>query len=1051
MKLFYGCALGAFGLARALALPSQVIQAEGVYQIQQSGAMLQVTAENGTKLHWQSFSIDQGETVHFLLPTAQSVLLNKVTGSDPSQIFGSLLSNGHVYLVNPAGILIGKEARIDTAGFIATTLDMILDNDGYQFVGESLSSISISGEVIARDGNLMVIGGGIDLNGRLACMNGNAYLWGSSHVFVSEETQISASSIAIEGEYVLFPKGAEANADGLGNGGKITLFAEKADVHGSFSARGGSEEGNGGFIEISAHHLNCSARVDASALKGNPGEVIFDPLDIQIIPGAVDTNVTVLAGSIYEPNASPSTISQTTIDGALAGANVTVRSIGGAGADPGDLFMTDNYVTIGSPFTLTLEAFRDIRINASLVRPSGSVILRANNGDVVIGNAPTVPAQSGDAFISTNNGNLTIEAPLGSLLIQGNAVGPFSAYARAISGDVNVNTATGVFLTADNNTNAFAQLGSPTAIGGVVNSNINVITAGDVQLIGGNSLQAYAQIGHGTNALGIIAGTMTGNIRVTTPQNLMILGGTGQRAYAKIGHQGGDPLTSVDLTGDVAVDIGQNVTVMGGNSLQGAVAQIGHGSYDIASETYSGSIFVIGGGQFNLQGGNNSSNCNIGFSSFSSTGPFLINSPLVRVESTTLFPFEMTPGSGPDSNCVIGIASALVAPGSFFNFNIEVDVAGDLNMHPNTGVNSSPSISVAQGPNVIFTGNIIVNVGGDLNIDIVGGGGNGGVGIDVTSPPVLGNLVTINAQNIFVTSSSTSAGFQSNGFMNINAAQDISFTTTAPGGFAAAFAFNDLNIECGNDLSLISAGAAPVGAFITTVGGNIVAEAGNNVFLIDTSGALPPTLSSRVTNLGSGQIDVIAGLNMTIGSGCGVIASAGDVNLVVDNDFPTAPGIGPGALSLLPNSTVAVAAGRFIRLFTARQNQNSIQGILTQGGVSTVGLVLGPLYGNVPPERWGVYYFNPFFYAGQLFTIFYKDFLQEITEIGNTVVSELLFGFNPVDEFAGWPDVFSDLWKFSIFYNHHVVKPNSMRFASDEYYWIQRARSHFIKQPEVHR
>jgi len=39
--------------------------------------------------------------------SSQSAVLNRVVGSSRSEILGSLLSNGQVYLINPNGIMFG--------------------------------------------------------------------------------------------------------------------------------------------------------------------------------------------------------------------------------------------------------------------------------------------------------------------------------------------------------------------------------------------------------------------------------------------------------------------------------------------------------------------------------------------------------------------------------------------------------------------------------------------------------------------------------------------------------------------------------------------------------------------------------------------------------------------------------------------------------------------------------------------------------------------------------------------------------------------------------
>ena len=48
-------------------------------------------------------NIDQHQITEFIQQNANSGVLNRVTGVDPSSILGSLVSNGKVYLVNPKG------------------------------------------------------------------------------------------------------------------------------------------------------------------------------------------------------------------------------------------------------------------------------------------------------------------------------------------------------------------------------------------------------------------------------------------------------------------------------------------------------------------------------------------------------------------------------------------------------------------------------------------------------------------------------------------------------------------------------------------------------------------------------------------------------------------------------------------------------------------------------------------------------------------------------------------------------------------------------------
>ncbi|MFA5123894.1 filamentous hemagglutinin N-terminal domain-containing protein, partial [Zavarzinia sp.] len=95
----------------------------GTASFNQAGSVLTVTNSNGAIINWDKFSIQAGETTHFAQTAASSSVMNRVL-SDPTVIYGTLSSNGRVFLVNPAGILVGPGGRVDTAGFVASTLNI---------------------------------------------------------------------------------------------------------------------------------------------------------------------------------------------------------------------------------------------------------------------------------------------------------------------------------------------------------------------------------------------------------------------------------------------------------------------------------------------------------------------------------------------------------------------------------------------------------------------------------------------------------------------------------------------------------------------------------------------------------------------------------------------------------------------------------------------------------------------------------------------------------------------------------------------------------------
>ena len=52
------------------------------------------------QINWVSFNIDEGETVRFFQPDKNSIVLNRVIGGERTEIYGTLLANGQVWIVN---------------------------------------------------------------------------------------------------------------------------------------------------------------------------------------------------------------------------------------------------------------------------------------------------------------------------------------------------------------------------------------------------------------------------------------------------------------------------------------------------------------------------------------------------------------------------------------------------------------------------------------------------------------------------------------------------------------------------------------------------------------------------------------------------------------------------------------------------------------------------------------------------------------------------------------------------------------------------------------
>ncbi len=82
------------------------------------------------------FNVGNGQRVYFANPTGIENILSRVTGTNPSEIFGTLGVNGgaNLFLLNPHGIIFGEDASLDIGGsFTASTAESFAFPDGSEF------------------------------------------------------------------------------------------------------------------------------------------------------------------------------------------------------------------------------------------------------------------------------------------------------------------------------------------------------------------------------------------------------------------------------------------------------------------------------------------------------------------------------------------------------------------------------------------------------------------------------------------------------------------------------------------------------------------------------------------------------------------------------------------------------------------------------------------------------------------------------------------------------------------------------------------------------
>ncbi|MGB5974487.1 MAG: filamentous hemagglutinin N-terminal domain-containing protein, partial [Nodosilinea sp.] len=98
--------------------PGAIVQGD-VAELIEGGAI-----RDGNLFHsFLEFNIDEGQRVYFANPAGIESILSRITGNDPSKIFGTLGVDGSadLFLINPNGIIFGETGSLDIVGSFAAT------------------------------------------------------------------------------------------------------------------------------------------------------------------------------------------------------------------------------------------------------------------------------------------------------------------------------------------------------------------------------------------------------------------------------------------------------------------------------------------------------------------------------------------------------------------------------------------------------------------------------------------------------------------------------------------------------------------------------------------------------------------------------------------------------------------------------------------------------------------------------------------------------------------------------------------------------------------
>ncbi len=528
--------------AQAGPLGGQVTAGKGT--ITQSGTTTDIHQSSpNLSIDWLSFNIAPQETVDFIQPSSSAIAVNRVGGSNGSQILGHLESNGQVYIINPNGVLFGPGSQVNVGGLVASTLDVSdasLGSSTRSFSGSGAGSVVNEGIISAAPGgSVALVGNHVGNQGLITAQLGTVALAAGSgvsltfngnslvHLQVDRSVLNSVAAngglIQADGGQVLMTAGAQnallasvVNNTGVieartvqNREGTITLLggmtAGTVNVGGALDASAAAG-GNGGHIETSAAHVEVAdaAQVTTTAPRGLTGSWLIDPQDFTVASSGGDITGAALSTE-------------------LGTTSVTLQSSSGATAGSGNVNVNDP-ISWKTNTHLTLTASNNVNVNASITASGvfGGITINPNTangkdqasgtGVFNLGAGAAINLPSAGASLSIGGTSYTVINSLG-------AAGSVTGYdLQGISGNLSGHYAFGSNIDATptsswNSGAGFAPLGNSSSeftgtfegLGHTIaNLFINLPTTSYVGLFGAGSSAAVIR------NVGLLGGSVTG-------------------------------------------------------------------------------------------------------------------------------------------------------------------------------------------------------------------------------------------------------------------------------------------------------------------------------------------------------------------------------------------------------------------------------------------------------------------------------------------------------------------------------------------------------------
>jgi len=384
------------GLTFAQPQGGHVTGGQGVISTSGNTTQIQQQSHN-LAIDWQSFNVGAQEMVRFLQPSTSSTALNRILDQNPSQIFGSIQSNGRVILSNPNGLFFSQSAKVSVGALIASGLninteDFMRGNFHFNGLADQAAGFVVNHGLLqaSTGGSISLIGGAVNNTGLIIADYGQINLVAGKQVTIDFDgdglMQFSVDKAVLEN--------AAGISDAVNNsgtlsaqGGEVLLTAHVASqvfdnaVNNEGIIEAGRIENFGGVVRLSGlggntlHSGSINVTGQTQNDKGGSVQVLGD--NVALLENAsIDASGDSGGGTVL-------------VGGGYQGSNATIQNA--------------EITHVGENTTISA--------NANVKGDGGKVILWADDTTRFLGNiSATGGVQSGDGGFVETSGKLSLQS-----------------------------------------------------------------------------------------------------------------------------------------------------------------------------------------------------------------------------------------------------------------------------------------------------------------------------------------------------------------------------------------------------------------------------------------------------------------------------------------------------------------------------------------------------------------------------------------------------------------------------------------------------------------